>query len=144
MHSLFYVYGEKARKEQHSCLFCRSVIDDEKSVLKRRRQDGLGGSDDFISKRRMDVGDDDDDAEDDGGIEAKVATSKRLLSSLKNSSRRQQQKLKQKQRLNNEVGDLNGLANLGDLSSLLEMLTSESKNKESEVSCSFAQWSSAY
>ena len=82
--------------------------------------DGVGDSDDFISKRRMDVGDDEDD---DDVIEAKAPKPK-SLSMMKKPP---------KPALTNEVGDLSGLANLGDLSSLLEMLTSESKNKESQA-----------
>ena len=85
--------------------------------------DGVGDSDDFISKRRMDVGDDEDDDEAVAVVEAKAPKPK-SLSMLKKPP---------KPALTNEVGDLNGLANLGDLSSLLEMLTSESKNKETEV-----------
>ena len=99
------------------------LVDDTNLLELSNMLDGLGGSQDFVSKRRMDVGDDDadDDGNDDDRVERKP--SKKLSASVKKSKGRQLS-------LNNEVGDLNGLANLGDLTTLLEMLTSESKNKE--------------
>ena len=91
--------------------------------------EGLGGSDDFLSKRRMDVGDDDDDEVDIPPSKSSSKSTSKSVSTLKKSPK--------SQGLSNDVGDLSGLSNLGDLSSLLEMLTSESKNKDSEVFHSF-------
>ena len=105
-------------------IFKIGLLGDSANLLELSNMlDGLGGSQDFVSKRRMDVGDDDadDDGNDDDRVERKP--SKKLSASVKKSKGRQLS-------LNNEVGDLNGLANLGDLTTLLEMLTSESKNKE--------------
>ena len=80
--------------------------------------DGLSDSDDFLSKRRMDTGEEEDETE------VKRPTSKAA------STRKRP---KSQSSLNNEVGEMSGLASLGDLTSLLEMLTSESKNKEIQV-----------
>ena len=79
--------------------------------------DGLSDSDDFLSKRRMDTGEDD---EEEVKRPAAKAASTRKKPKTQNS-------------LKNEVGELSGLASLGDLTSLLEMLTSESKNIEIQV-----------
>jgi hypothetical protein len=80
--------------------------------------DGLDDSDDFISKRRLDLGEDD---------EIRQQLAKRKKANKKKS------KQKSKSSVTNEVEDLSGIANLGDLSSILEMLTAESKNKETKV-----------
>lgn len=79
--------------------------------------DGLDDPDDFISKRRLDLGVDDE---------------VRKLAKRKKSSKKKS-KQKTKGSVTNEVEDLSDIANLGDLSSILEMLTAESKNKETQV-----------
>ena len=80
-------------------------------------------SEDFISKRRLDLGEDDDE-EDPAVIDAvkSLQQRKKRPKSLPSS------KLK-----GNDVPDLADFSGLGDLSSLLVMLTSESNNKEVQV-----------
>lgn len=80
--------------------------------------DGLDESDDFISKRRLDLGEDEDQT-------------KKRSKRKKKPNRKANPKTKSK--VTNEVEDLSEIGNLGDLSSILEMLTAESNNKETKV-----------